>query len=623
MAGEWQPVGPAGGDVRALAYDARDPRVVYLGTADGVLYRSADAGLAWQRLTPGFPLRGQSLDDIVVTASGAIYVGYWTVRGSGGGVARSLDGGRTFAILPGIEGQAVRCLAVAPSDASYIVVGTTDGVWNSRDGGATWRRISPEGHADIHHLDSLAIDPADARVIYAGTWHLAWKTMDGGQTWRPVHTGMIDDSDVMTLSIDRRTARSIYATACSGIYRSRDGAARWSKIPGIPSSSRRTRAFSQDPRRPATFYAGTTEGLWISDDDLRSFRLATARSLVVNSIAALPGGPLLLGCDGVGVLRSTDGGRLWTQSNPGFHERSVVRVAFDRASARILVGMMGDRSYGGVQAASGYQGPWSKLGAGLEGREVLALHVFGPEALVGTDDGLYFWQPATPSWQRLQTMAAGIDLHPRVIDVLALTRKTLLAATDKGLLRSTDGGLSWQRQLLSANPMALALLESAQDPGLVFVATPLGFYRSQDAGANWSYVSSIPTAGLVHRLAFLPGDENVLFAATTKGLFKSQDQGRTWRERGGGLPISDIAGLALSGDGRTLYAGDYGHGGLYRSDDVGETWRALDTAGLRSPHIFMVSLDPGGALLAAAPTGGLYRFVEESGAAGMAASAAP
>src|SRR5687768_10743607 len=199
----WVPVGPPGGDVRSLAADPRDPRRVYLGTSDGMLYRSDDGGRRWQRLTPGFPLRGVSLDDIVVTPSGVVLVGYWEVHESGGGVARSVDGGRTFTVLEGIRGQAVRALAVAPSNPDMIAAGALSGVFRSPDGGRSWRRITPEGHPDLRNVGSIAFDPVDPRIIYAGTWHLPWKTTDGGRMWQPVNTGMIDDSDVMTLTVDR------------------------------------------------------------------------------------------------------------------------------------------------------------------------------------------------------------------------------------------------------------------------------------------------------------------------------------------------------------------------------------------------------------------------------------
>src|SRR5437879_5804791 len=243
----WMAVGLPGGDVRALAADPRDPRVVYLGTADGILYRSRDGGLSWRRTQPGFLLRGMSLDQIVVDAAGGVLVGYWEVTGPGGGVARSGDEGRTFTILPEIGGQSVRALAVAPSDPHVLVAGTLSGVFRSLDGGSSWQRISATGDPELRNINSLAVDPGDPQVIYAGTWHLAWKSMDGGRVWRPIHLGMINDSDVMTLTFDHRSPRTVYATACTGIYRSPDGGDHWAKVPGIPTSARRTRSFAQDP----------------------------------------------------------------------------------------------------------------------------------------------------------------------------------------------------------------------------------------------------------------------------------------------------------------------------------------------------------------------------------------
>src|SRR6185295_6525805 len=171
----WTPVGPPGGDVRSLAADPRDPRRIYLGTAEGVLYRSDDGGLSWRRPSPGFPLRGQSLDVIVVDPRGGLLVGYWQVAGEGGGVAASTDGGTSFSVAPGIAGRSVRALALAPSDPRKLVAGAIDGVYASTDGGLGWRRISPAGHDDLRNVQSVAVDPRDPGMIYAGTWHLPWR----------------------------------------------------------------------------------------------------------------------------------------------------------------------------------------------------------------------------------------------------------------------------------------------------------------------------------------------------------------------------------------------------------------------------------------------------------------
>jgi photosystem II stability/assembly factor-like uncharacterized protein len=602
----WIPVGPPGGDVRSLAADPRDPRKVYLGTADGVLYRSDDGGAHWRRQAPGFPKRGQSLDDLVVDARGTILVGYWEVAGEGGGVGRSTDGGRTFTLLPGIAGQSVRALAVAPGNADVLVAGALSGVFRSADGGRKWTRISEENSEAVRNVESVAIDPVDPDVIYAGTWHLPWKTVDGGRSWRLVRAGFVTDSDVMTLTVDRRSRDQLFATACTGIYRSQDAAARWTKIKGIPNSSRRTRAFAQDPDRPDTLYAGTTEGVWVSEDCTSTWRLVTPSNLVVNALLALPGGNVLIGTEGAGVVRSSDHGRTWAASNDGFSERFVSRIVFDRAHRRVLAGVLGDRTHGGVFVAPSPQGPWAKLGAGLEGREVLSLAAGANLALAGTDNGVFSLQQ--DRWRRLPTVVDGFDVHPRVKDLVALADGVILAASSRGLLRSADAGETWSRSDLGLAAAVSALAASDRATGVVLAATPLGVFASRDRGASWSQVTAPFADAEIHSIALMPGDDRVVFATTPKGLLRSGDQGRTWRLVMGGLPVSDITGLAVHPDGRTLYASDFTWGGVFRSRDGGIFWERLSADGLASGRVWTMVIDPSSPdrLLAAAASGGLH-----------------
>ncbi len=605
----WAPVGPPGGDVRSLVTDAHDPRIVYLGTGSGSVYRSDDSALHWRRLQPGFPVPDASLDDLVVDPSGVLYAGYWEVLGPGGGVARSEDGGRTFVVLPGIAGQAVRSLALAPSNPRVLVAGTLAGVFRSRDAGQSWERISPEGDVELRNVNSVAVDPADPETIYVGTWHLPWKTRDGGRTWRSIHTGIINDSDIMTLTIDRRLPDVVYATACSGIYRTRDAAQRWTKVRGIPSSSRRTRAFALHPLRTDTLYAGTTEGFWASEDGGASWRIRTDRPLVVNAVLVLADGTLLLGCDGAGVLRSSNGGAAWAPSNLGFSERFVSRIVYDPANGRVLAGVLGDRRYGGVFAAPRAEGPWSRVASGLEGREVLSLTLAGTAALAGTDDGLFLAAPGAP-WRRLLTVVDGVDSHPRAVDVVAVSERSFLVATPKGILRTVDGGERWERKLLGVGGPVSALGVSSLDRRWVLAATSMAFFLSGDGGVTWEVAAEVSKQLRIHALAFLPGSERVAFAATSGGLLKTADQGRTWHPRGGGLPQLDITGLALHPDGRTLAASDYSAGGVWRSIDAGDTWTVFPTDGLVSTRVWTLALDPGAPwrLVAAPSSGGLHAW---------------
>jgi photosystem II stability/assembly factor-like uncharacterized protein len=617
----WIPVGPPGGDARSITFDPEHPQVVYAGTADGVLYRSDDSGGRWQRLSPGFPLRGESLDDLAVDARGRILVAYWEVSGTGGGVARSDDGGHTFRLLPGIEGQSVRALAVDARNPDVIVVGTLSGVFGSNDGGDSWSRLSPADHPDIRNVESIAIDPRDAKVIYAGTWHLPWKTSDGGKTWHKAQAGMIDDSDVFTLNLDQRSADVVYGTACSGIYRSPDGGAHWSKIRGIPSSSRRTRAFVQHSSRPGTFFAGTTEGVWRTDDDSKTWRLVSAKELVVNAVVVLPSGRILVGADGAGILKSDDTGDTWAGANDGFSERFVARVVFDPERERVLAAIREDRQHGGVLVARWPGGTWEPLAPGLEGREVFSVAVLGAACFAGTDDGVFRLAGDSPRWQRTTVTDASV-LSPRVNDLAVIAPGTVVAASTAGLLQSDDRGDTWHRVRLGLSGVVDAVATDTE--GHVYAATPLGVFVSQDRGARFEPVAAAPA--LVHRL-FVVGD-GTLLAATSQGAYRWNTLGggrRLWRPLGR-LPESDIAAFDIADGGRTILASDFKEGGLFRSDDAGETWRSLATDGLRSTRLWTIAVDPRAPerLLAASSSGGLHLWdtPATSAAAGSPAVAA-
>ena len=241
----FKPIGPQGGDVRSLVKDPSDPRRIYAGTVDGILYVSPNSGASWERLEPGFPLRGASLDDLMVTETGDIFASFWKIDGSGGGVARSSDHGVSFKMIgEGLDGEAVRGLARAPSNPRVFVAVTRTGVFRSDNEAETFARISPQKHPDLQMVGSVAIDPRNENSILVGTAHLAWRTDNAGRTWRPIQQGMINDSDVMTLTLDRREPTTVFATACTGIWRSRNAGVSWTKVLGIPSVSRRTRAFA-------------------------------------------------------------------------------------------------------------------------------------------------------------------------------------------------------------------------------------------------------------------------------------------------------------------------------------------------------------------------------------------
>ncbi len=600
------PIGPQGGDVRSLARDPGDPRRVYAGTVDGILYTSVNAGASWSRLEPGFPLRGASLDDILVTETGDLFVSFWKIDGSGGGVAKSVNRGVSFQMIgASLEGEAVRGLARAPGNPRVFVAVTRSGVFRSTDEAETFTRISPKAHNDLKMVGSVAIDPRNENSILVGTAHLAWRSDNGGASWRPIQQGMINDSDVMTLTLDRREPSTVFATACTGIWRSRNAGASWTKVLGIPSVSRRTRAFAQDHDRPDTFYAGTTDGVYVSDDDAKTFRRTTTPGLVVNALVSLGGGRVLAGVEGEGMLVSADFGRSWFPSNDGFRERLVRQIVPDEARNRLLAltGADGPRN-SALFELDRAQDLWRRIELPAL-REIRALGVYANgDLIVGTDDGVFQGTAEGPPWRRLSLLISGADPHPQVDD-LHIRGSQVLVATDHGLFSSQNRGSTWTLLRFGASRSVVTL--AIAPTGRVVVATALGIYAADD-GIEFHQVASVGLRGL-KRLAFAPGSDNKLFAATSYGLLVSRDAGRSWFDTD--TPLGRVTGLTQAENGKTVFAADADIRTVFVSHDGGANFWPIEATGLPSQRTFALAIESpkGGAtspvLIVAASGGGL------------------
>lgn len=613
----FKPIGPQGGDVRSLAADPSDPRRVYAGTVDGILYASSNAGASWTRLEPGFPMRGASLDDILVTAQGDLFASFWKIDGSGGGVARSTNRGQSFRMIgSGLEGEAVRGLARSVSNPTVFVAVTRTGVFRSTNDGETFARISPREHKDLKMVGSVAIDPRDDRSIMVGTAHLAWRTDNGGATWRPIQQGMINDSDVMTLTLDRREPSTVFATACTGIWRSRNAGASWTKVLGIPSVSRRTRAFAQDHNRAETFYAGTTDGVYVSEDDAKTFTRTTSPGLVVNALISLGGGRVLAGVEGEGMLVSTDFGRSWLPSNDGFRERLVRQIVPDEKRQRLLAltGADGPKN-SALFELDRRQELWKRVEL-PPGREIRTVGLYeNGDMIVGTDDGVFQGTAAGPPWQRLALNISGADPHPQVED-LHIRGAQVFVATDHGLFASRDRGATWT--LLRFGPSRSVVTLAIAPTGRVVVATPLAIYAADD-GFAFKQVAAVGLRGL-KKLSFAPGSATKLFAATSYGLLVSSDAGRSWFDTD--TPLGRVTGLTQDEDGETVFAADADIKTVFVSRDGGKNFWPLEAEGLPSQRTFSLAIAPSGrlgesrVLIVAASGGGLL----EAGLDGLAAT---
>jgi photosystem II stability/assembly factor-like uncharacterized protein len=638
----WHPMGPPGGDVRATATDPQQTNRIYLGTPDGHVFGSEDAGETWKLLGRVSPRTDSVVAAILVDPrhSQTLFAGSWTrdpSLGDGGGVFRSDDGGITWR-ASGLAGQAVRALVQAPSNPNLLVAGTLEGVFASADRGASWERISPESNHELRNIDSLAVDPHHPETIYVGTFHLPWKTTDGGRTWSSVHRGMIDDSDVMSILVDRARPTRVLASACSGIYRSNNGGTLWQKVQGIPFSARRTHVLAQDASDAGLIYAGTTEGLWRSEDAGGAWQRVTPANWVINSVelpASRPG-RVVIGTADRGILVSDDHGEHFSAANEGFFHRRTLDLAIDPDHpGRVLAVLANGPQPLLVTDDNGLH--WKPLGKGFPGNERnQLLRVYAaPDgwwaALAG--GGLMRYDSARQVWVRqgrlvgsaavlstsrskrsgretrvslaglrkASASAAAVTLGWTIND-MAFSKTRWFAASEHGLLVSENRGRSWN--LLPFGPLAdlpVSSVRVSPDGKELWAVSLRGLVFSNDGGQAWTWRDLPLDAGGAVRLD-VASEDGTFVAVARRGLFISRDSGASWKQAAFGLPQTPIEDLAIVGN---VFVASPTTGGLYLSADSGRTWRRLSGT-IADGSFSAVAAQPGATAVMAASSDGVY-----------------
>ena len=206
------PASPVSGRVSAIAVDPRDPDTVYVGGAQGGLWKTENASSlhpVWRPLTDHQASLSVGAIAIDPVQPDIIYVGTGEANRScdsyyGRGILRSTNGGRTWTLLGGagapfnnpgpFAGKAIARIIIDPTTAGSsrkttlwasttfgffasgtiatcatpTPVGVPFGLWRSKDSGATWELQNvPTGAAGTISVQDMALDPTNHDVLYA------------------------------------------------------------------------------------------------------------------------------------------------------------------------------------------------------------------------------------------------------------------------------------------------------------------------------------------------------------------------------------------------------------------------------------------------------------------------
>jgi len=597
LAAGWRLSGPFGGSARSIAIAAQNRNLLIVGARDSLLFRSDDAGATW-RLLP-FPQSTPGTFDALAIdpkAPNHFYAGLDAGDTSDSGLYESTDGGDHWAELPGLRGLRVESLSMYPGDPLILAAGTSRGIFLTKDGGATWHRISNENNREMQDITALAFDPNDSNRLYAGTPHLPWKTNDSGATWHSIHTGLIDDSDIFSIRVNPKRPELLFASACSGIYRSENSGESWAKLRGIPGTHRRTHIIAEDPRDSDTVFAGTTLGLFKTPDGGKTWQHLNSEQ--VNWMVFDPTDPKVfyLATEYAGVLKSTDSGATFQSMNHGFSNHSLTQIT--SSGKRIYASSIYEGRYGGVFSSEDGGLDW-KLRANQE-----ALLGYNVHSLVaGTGDLLFAastagilksadagktWAPL-PNQPKLAPARPGLratSLRVHALQAIVSDKVTLFAGTDKGLFRSLNGGTSWE-QIKPAGftgVPVVAVYTASHGSGWVAARTAGELFVSDDAGKNWHSAALPDSSYFIYDVA-LPLDHDApLLVATSRGLLQSFDGGAKWKLVSEGVPAATVNAVRYHPD-RKLEVFLVQYGKIYRSLNGGTSWTALSDDGLANASI--------------------------------------
>lgn len=612
-------IGPfRGGRTRAVAGVPSQPNVFYIGAVDGGVWKTDDAGRTWQPVFDAQPT--QSVGAIAVAASDPkiIYVGsgeglHRPDLSVGNGIYRSADGGHSWTHLGLREGQQIPDLAVDPRDSNRVFAAVLGhpygpnperGIYRSSDGGNTWQRVLFKD--DNTGGYSVAIDPLRPEVVYASLWQDRlgpwedknqyqgtggglFKSTDGGTTWRKLTQGLPQNATQFNLSISASRPDRIYivvgtnepgtysSAAGLGVFRSDDAGENWTRI-------------TSDPR-PA---------LRIGGGDLPVLR-------------ADPSNPEVVYSAGLVTMKSIDGGREWQplRGAPGGDDYQNLWI---NPANPDIVALVSDQGAvvtvnGGATWSSWFNQPTAQL-YHVSVTPTFPYQVCGGQQESGSvciasrgNDG----SVTARDWHPVGVIEYGyVAPDPLNADLIYGAGRTVVSKFH----RSTG-------QVDNVSPIVIKgaadranrtepLLFSPVDPHTLYYAANK-LYRTRDGGMHWDTISpdltredpgAPPSVGAMHA----PGIEHqrgVIYALSASArngdiLWAGTDDGLVWQTVDGGKHWSNVTPPGLTAwskvtqveasrfDDATAYVSvsrmrvDDMTALVFRTRDGGKTWHAIN-----------------------------------------------
>lgn len=200
-----------------IAVSRTNANEVFIGS--NVLFKSTDGGKNWTPISGDLTRNDKSKQEI-----------------AGGPVNHDISGAETY--------DTILSITLAPTDPNVIWVGTDDGlVQVTRDGGKTWKNVTPKGAPDWARVYQVGVSPFSAGTAYVSfdgrmiddQHAYVYRTSDYGANWQKISNGLPDDAAVNVVREDPNQKGFLIAGTNTSLYYSADNGGNWTKFKSLPT----------------------------------------------------------------------------------------------------------------------------------------------------------------------------------------------------------------------------------------------------------------------------------------------------------------------------------------------------------------------------------------------------